>query len=102
MELVDACGPQQIIRTVQRMSDEARARVAVSAVHMAKGREWNRVRIGAGFTPPDEGSPCTVRPAAARLIYFAVSSEVMIHVASIDGLAKRITDEITPTWRGTY
>lgn len=29
-----------------------------------------------------------------------VSSEAMIHVASIDNLAKRITDETTPTWRG--
>ena len=32
----------------------------------------------------------------------AASSEAMIHVASIDNLAKRITDETTPTWRGTY
>jgi len=30
------------------------------------------------------------------------SSEAMIHIASIDNLAKRITDEATPTWRGTY
>ncbi|MEU0634486.1 IS5 family transposase [Streptomyces sp. NPDC005989] len=30
------------------------------------------------------------------------SSEAMIYVASIDNLAKRITDETTPTWRGTY
>jgi hypothetical protein len=30
------------------------------------------------------------------------SSEAMIHIASIDNLAKRITNEATPTWRGTY
>jgi transposase len=30
------------------------------------------------------------------------SSEAMIHIASIDNLAKRITAETTPTWRGTY
>ncbi|MZE51806.1 hypothetical protein GTY86_10935 [Streptomyces sp. SID5770] len=30
------------------------------------------------------------------------SSEAMIRIASIDNLAKRITDETTPTWRGTY
>lgn len=30
------------------------------------------------------------------------SSEAMIHIASIDNLTKRITDESTPTWRGTY
>jgi transposase len=29
------------------------------------------------------------------------SSESMIYIASIDNLAKRITDETTPTWRGT-
>jgi hypothetical protein len=32
----------------------------------------------------------------------SVSSEAMIHIASIDNLAKRITGEATPTWRGTY
>jgi transposase len=30
------------------------------------------------------------------------SSEAMIHIAAIDNLTKRITDETTPTWRGTY
>ncbi|MGW2184059.1 transposase, partial [Streptomyces sp. NPDC001732] len=30
------------------------------------------------------------------------SSEAMIYVASIDNLAKRITDETTPTRRGTH
>ncbi len=32
----------------------------------------------------------------------AASSEAMIHIASIDNLAKRVTDETTPTRRGTY
>jgi hypothetical protein len=30
------------------------------------------------------------------------SSEAVIHIASIDNLAKRITDETMPTWRGIY
>lgn len=30
------------------------------------------------------------------------SSKAMIHLASIDNLTKRITDETTPTWRGTH
>jgi len=30
------------------------------------------------------------------------SSEAMIHIAMIDDVSKRITDETTPTWRGTY
>ncbi|WP_369879860.1 hypothetical protein [Kitasatospora sp. CB02891] len=28
--------------------------------------------------------------------------EAVIHIASIDNLAKRTTDETAPTWRGTY
>ena len=30
------------------------------------------------------------------------SSEAMIHLAMIDNVSKRITNETTPTWRGTY
>jgi transposase len=30
------------------------------------------------------------------------SSEAMIHLAMIDNVSKRITDETTPTWRGTH
>ncbi|MEW2080029.1 IS5 family transposase [Streptomyces sp. NPDC013433] len=30
------------------------------------------------------------------------SSEAMIHIASLDNLTRRITNETTPTWRGTY
>jgi hypothetical protein len=39
------------------------------------------------------GRDCETLPA---------SSEAMIHIASIGNLAKRITDETAPTWRGTY
>lgn len=30
------------------------------------------------------------------------SSEAVIHIASIDNLTKRITDESAPTWLDTY
>lgn len=30
------------------------------------------------------------------------SAEAMIHIAMIDNVSKRITDETTPTWRDTY
>ncbi|MET9535741.1 UvrD-helicase domain-containing protein [Streptomyces sp. NPDC006649] len=75
VNLVDAYGPHQIIAAVKRMVDEDQARVVVSTVHKAKGREWNRVRIGGGFTPPEEpaGSLHAVHPADARLIYVAVT-----------------------------
>ncbi|MFJ5803694.1 UvrD-helicase domain-containing protein [Streptomyces decoyicus] len=74
VELVDTYGPQQIIAAVNRMVDEDQARVVVSTVHKAKGREWNRVRVGDGFTPPaDEPGPRGLHPAEARLIYVAVT-----------------------------
>ncbi|GAA5707661.1 UvrD-helicase domain-containing protein [Streptomyces avermitilis] len=74
VELVDTYGPQQIIAAVRRMVDEDQARVVVSTVHKAKGREWRRVRIGAGFTPPaQEPGARGVHPAEARLIYVAVT-----------------------------
>jgi hypothetical protein len=30
------------------------------------------------------------------------SSEAMIHIAMLDNVSRRITDESTPTWRGAY
>ncbi|MFI7011346.1 UvrD-helicase domain-containing protein [Streptomyces sp. NPDC050145] len=86
VELVDTYGPQQIITTVQRMTDESQAQVVVSTVHKAKGREWNRVRIGAGFTPPDDDTPRAVHPAAARLIYVAVTRAR--HLLDITGIKR--------------
>lgn len=75
VELVDAYGPQQIIAAVERMAEEDQARVVVSTVHKAKGREWRRVRIGDGFTPEADEQRSTrgVHPAEARLIYVAVT-----------------------------
>jgi hypothetical protein len=74
VELVDTYGPQQIIAAVKRMVDEDQARVVVSTVHKAKGREWRRVRIGNGFAPEaDEARARGVHPAEARLIYVAVT-----------------------------
>ncbi len=31
-----------------------------------------------------------------------VSLEAMAHIASIDNVTERITDEIAPAWRGTH
>ncbi|WP_228924553.1 UvrD-helicase domain-containing protein [Streptomyces sp. DH7] len=75
VELVDAYGPQQIIVAVSRMVDEDQAQVVVSTVHKSKGREWNRVRIGDGFTPVDEHAAAArgLHAAEARLAYVAVT-----------------------------
>ncbi|MCY1655559.1 UvrD-helicase domain-containing protein [Streptomyces sp. NPDC052071] len=90
VDIVDTYGPHQIISTVQQMSDEEQARVVVSTVHKAKGREWNRVRIGPGFTPPDDTS--AVHPALARLVYVAVTrARTQLDTAGIKRLQTRFT-----------
>ncbi|MBB5939284.1 UvrD-helicase domain-containing protein [Streptomyces zagrosensis] len=74
VEIVDTYGPQQIIAAVRRMVEEKDARVVVSTVHKAKGREWRRVRVGGGFAPsPGETGRRGVSPAEARLVYVAVT-----------------------------
>ncbi|WP_199879222.1 UvrD-helicase domain-containing protein [Streptomyces sp. CB02460] len=90
VDIVDTYGPHQIIRTVQQMSDEEHARVVVSTVHKAKGREWSRVRIGPGFTPSDDNN--AVRPALARLVYVAVTRAcTQLDTAGIKRLQTRST-----------
>ena len=32
----------------------------------------------------------------------ATNSEAVIHLAMIDNVSKRVTDDTTPTWRGIY
>ncbi|MEU2653717.1 UvrD-helicase domain-containing protein [Streptomyces sp. NPDC007325] len=74
VELVDTYGPQQIIAAVSRMVEEDRARVVVSTVHKSKGREWDRVRIGEGFSPVDgHAAARPLHAAEARLAYVAVT-----------------------------
>lgn len=76
VQLVDAHGPDTIIRAVDLLSAEDEAQVTVSTAHKAKGREWSRVRIGPGFAPPpadDYGHQRPLNPAEARLIYVAVT-----------------------------
>lgn len=41
-------------------------------------------------------------PPARDYETLAAGSEAVIHIASLDNLARRMTDETTPTWRGTY
>jgi len=76
VDLVDTHGAQTILRAVERLAPEERARVVVSTVHKAKGREWDSVRIGAGFNPPgtdEDGIQFPLDPAEARLVYVAVT-----------------------------
>ncbi|MFL6119083.1 UvrD-helicase domain-containing protein [Actinophytocola sp.] len=76
VKLVDTYGADDIIHAVNRLSEEDNARVTVSTAHKAKGREWDSVRIGSGFTAPpvdEEGTQRALPAAEARLVYVAVT-----------------------------
>jgi hypothetical protein len=86
--LVDTHGTDAILAAVAQLSPEQQAEVTVSTAHKAKGREWARVRIGKGFTPPpvdDEGAQRLMSPAEARLVYVAVSRAR--HLLDPEGIA---------------
>lgn len=76
VHLVDTYGPDTIIQAVERLADERDAKVTVSTAHKAKGREWDRVRIGNGFSAPgidEDGIQRPIRLDEARLAYVAVT-----------------------------
>ncbi|MFJ9460929.1 UvrD-helicase domain-containing protein [Kitasatospora sp. NPDC101447] len=76
VKLVDDYGAPLILRAVAQLSTEETARVTVSTVHKAKGREWGTVCVGEGFAPPpvtDEGRQLPMRLDEARLVYVAVT-----------------------------
>jgi superfamily I DNA/RNA helicase len=91
--LVDKYDPDMIIDAVDRLADERTAKVIVSTAHKAKGREWERVRVGDGFAAPsvdDDGMQRALRPSEARLIYVAVTR------------ARRHLDPTGVTWIDGY
>jgi AAA domain/UvrD-like helicase C-terminal domain len=93
VNLIDTFGAQTIIDAVSRLSAEDRARVIISTAHKSKGREWNTVRIGAGFHAPsidENGLQRPLRLDEARLIYVAVTR------------ARRVLDRASLSWIGEY
>jgi hypothetical protein len=92
VDLVDSYGEETIIAAVDRLVEEDRARVTVSTAHKAKGREWDRVRIGPGFGPSvdDDGMQQPLAVEEARLIYVAVTR------------ARRILDITGLDWADGY
>jgi hypothetical protein len=93
VSLIDSFGPDTIIDAVARLSAEDEARVIVSTAHKSKGREWDAVRIGAGFHAPsiaEDGLQRPLRVEEARLIYVAVTR------------ARHVLDQATLSWIDEY
>jgi superfamily I DNA/RNA helicase len=68
--LMDEYGPERILEALDRCPREQDADVVVSTAHKSKGREWNRVVLGADF--PD-GELREVSDPELRLLYVAVT-----------------------------
>ena len=93
VDLVDTYGADTILCAVRNLSPEGSARVVVSTVHKAKGREWDSVRISAGFNAPgtdEDAIQFPLDPAEARLVYVAVTR------------AKRLLDAGSIAWIDAY
>jgi len=56
VKIVDNYGAQTVINVADSCVDEKYADVVISTGHKAKGREWERVRIGNDFQPPEPDS----------------------------------------------
>ncbi|AJC54979.1 DNA helicase [Streptomyces sp. 769] len=76
VELIDDLGYEEILGSLQRLTDEHSSEVTISTAHKAKGRQWPRVRISDDFPEPDpteDGKPGRISRSEARLAYVAVT-----------------------------
>ena len=87
VKLIDDHGPEQILRVVGGLVDEASADVIVSTAHKAKGREWNRVRIAGDFREPRVDSLGRARLVKDELMLAYVAVTRAREVLDRQGLA---------------
>lgn len=96
VDLIDEHGADTLIGYLDQLAPESSADVVISTAHKAKGREWNRVRIGDDFRPPkkdDDGGPGEPSPTEAMLAYVAVTrAKTALHRGSLEWI-----DQYIPT-----
>jgi superfamily I DNA/RNA helicase len=75
VDIVEQHGESFLINSLQAvLSSEADAKLTLSTVHKAKGREWDRVGIGDDFSLPKARSRAqSFDPAEVRLLYVALT-----------------------------
>jgi len=84
VNLINVYGVGTVLDVCNNSVDEASADLIVSTAHKAKGREWNKVRIGHDFKAPEKGGMPS-RPDM-MLIYVAVTR------------AKQVLDRTSLLW----
>jgi hypothetical protein len=91
VKLMDEYGAPAILRALDNMPAERDASVVVSTAHKSKGREWNRVKLGADFPDGELRDPS---PAELRLLYVAVTrAQQALDITNAPLLAKRPEDK---------
>ena len=83
VRMVDSYGVETLYEVCDNASDEAAADVVLSTAHKAKGREWDRVVIGADFEPQQEREGLS--KSEAMLMYVAVTrAKLALDASSLD------------------
>lgn len=94
VNLIDEHGADTLIGYLDQLAPERSADVVISTSHKAKGREWDRVRIGDDFHPPkdnDDGGPGEPNPEALMLAYVATTrAKLALDRGSLDWIDQHL------------
>lgn len=88
VKVLDRFGPAEVIHAIERCTDRPEgADVAIATAHMAKGLEWDQVRIGDDFPQPkfDDDGVELPNDEELRLAYVAVTrAQVRLDLGSLN------------------
>lgn len=99
VKLIDEHGADVLIDYLSKLVPESSADVVISTSHKAKGREWDRVRIGDDFSPPRDvdGNSTDPNPAEAMLAYVAVTrAKLALDRGSLEWIDQYVPAKETP------
>lgn len=88
VNVIDTYGIDEVMRFCETAVDEEYADATFSTAHKAKGREWERVRIGPDFQEPEpleDGTPG--KPSRSEMMLAYVSVTRAMKVLDSDGLS---------------
>jgi len=94
VNLIDTYGSQAVMLVAETAVDEKYADITLSTSHKAKGREWNRVKIGNDFKAPEPDSETGEEGELSR-------SELMLAYVSVTR-AKLQLDRGSLDWVDKY
>lgn len=80
VRLIEEYTPETIIKVADEAVPEPRGDVTISTAHKAKGREWNRVKIGSDFKEPvnEDGTDGELNRSEMMLAYVSVTRAQLV------------------------